>query len=158
MKRKNLGEGRRRREVEREDLEEVRHICSDHTRRQFKIRTDRTAVDRPKAEKRFKVVYNRRSRKYAVRRRVQVEVSEMDRRPTISGRFKGANWRERERWDMYGVGIDGHSDRRRLLTDYGMEGYPRRKDFPLTGYKEVRYNEARKRVGTEPVERSQEIR
>jgi NADH:ubiquinone oxidoreductase subunit C len=152
------GEGRRRRRVERGELEKTRKKCSEHTRRQLKVRTDRTAVDRPQKEKRFRVVYNRRSRKYAVRRRVEVEVSERERRPTMTGRYKGANWRERERWDMYGVGIEGHTDRRRLLTDYGMEGYPRRKDYPLSGYKEVRYNEARKRVGMDPVERSQEMR
>ena len=151
-------EGRRKRRVERSELEKTRRRCSEHTRRQFKVRTDRTAVDRPKEEKRFRVVYNLLSRKYAVRRRVEVKVSERERRPTRTGRYKGAEWRERERWDMYGVGVEGHKDRRRLLTDYGIEGHPRRKDYPLSGYKEVRYNEARKRVGREPVERSQEIR
>jgi NADH:ubiquinone oxidoreductase subunit C len=152
------GEGRRRRRVKREDLEKTRQKCSEHTRRQWKVRTDRTAVDRPHKEKRFRVVYNRRSRKHAVRRRVEVEVSERESRPTRTGRYKGANWRERERWDMFGVGIEGHTDRRRLLTDYGIEGYARRKDFPLSGYKEVRYNESRKRVSRDPVERSQEMR
>lgn len=157
-KREVVGEGRYRRKVKREELEKVRTICSEHSRRRCKVRTDRTAVDRPQKEKRFRVVYNRRSRKYAVRRRVEVEVSERDRRPSMVGRYKGANWMERERWDMYGVGIVGHPDRRRLLSDYGKEGHPMRKDYPLTGYKEVRYDEGRKRVVREPVERSQEMR
>lgn len=157
-KREAVGEGRYRRKVKREELEKVRTICSEHSRRRCKVRTDLTAVDRPQKEKRFRVVYNRRSRKYAVRRRVEVEVSERDRRPSMVGRYKGANWMERERWDMYGVGIVGHPDRRRLLSDYGKEGHPMRKDYPLTGYKEVRYDEGRKRVVREPVERSQEMR
>lgn len=156
--RESVGDGRYRRKVKREEVEKVRMVCSEHSRRQCKVRTDRTAVDRPQKEKRFRVVYNRRSRKYAFRRRVAVEVSERERRPSMVGRYKSANWRERERWDMYGVGIENHPDRRRLLSDYGKEGHPRRKDYPLTGYKEVRYDEGRKRVVREPVERTQEIR
>jgi NADH:ubiquinone oxidoreductase subunit C len=157
-KRERVGDGRYRRKTEKEEVEKVRMVCSEHSRRQCKVRTDRTAVDRPEQEKRFRVVYNRRSRKYAFRRRVQVEVSERERRPSMVWRYKSANWRERERWDMYGVGISNHPDRRRLLSDYGKEGHPRRKDYPLTGYKEVRYDEGRKRVVREPVERTQQIR
>jgi NADH:ubiquinone oxidoreductase subunit C len=153
-----LGDGRYRRKVQREELEKVRMVCSEHSRRQCKVRTDRTAVDRPQHEKRFCVVYNRRSRKHSFRRRVQVERTERERRPSMVGRFKAANWRERERWDMFGVGITGHPDRRRLLSDYGKEGHPMRKDYPLSGYKEVRYDEGRKRVLREPVERTQEMR
>ena len=157
-KRERVGDGRYSRKVKRDELEKVRTVCSEHSRRRCKVRTDRTAVDRPQKEKRFTVVYNRRSRKYALRRRVEVEVSERDRRPSMVGRYKSANWMERERWDMYGVGIVGHPDRRRLLSDYGKEGHPMRKDYPLTGYKEVRYDEGRKRVVREPVERAQEMR
>lgn len=164
--RKEVGDGRYRRQVERKDLKKRRKVCRDHTRRQFKVLTDRTAVDTPIKEKRFTVVYNRRSRKYSVRRRVKVEVGARSStnsktepaRPTVTDRFKGANWREREVWDMFGVGFEGHPDRRRILSDYGIEGHPRRKDFPLTGFKEVRYDEGRKRVVREPVERSQERR
>ena len=155
--REKVGEGRYRTKVKREEVEKVRKRCSEHSRRQCKVRTDRTAVDRPQEKKRFRVVYNRRSRKYAFRRRVEVDVSERELRPSIVGLYKAANWRERERWDMYGVGIVGHPDRRRLLSDYGKEGHPRRKDYPLSGYKEVRYDEGRKRVVREPVERTQEI-
>lgn len=157
-KREVVGEGRYSRKVERGELKKVRTVCSEHSRRRCKVRTDRTAVDRPQKEKRFRVVYNRRSRKYAIRRRVEVEVGERERRPSMVERYKGANWMERERWDMYGVGIGGHPDRRRLLSDYGKEGHPMRKDYPLSGYKEVRYDEGRKRVVREPVERSQERR
>jgi NADH:ubiquinone oxidoreductase subunit C len=157
-KRERVGDGRYRRKVEREEVKKVRMVCSEHSRRQCKVRTDRTAVDIPQQDKRFRVVYNRRSRKYAFRRIVQVEVSERERRPSMVGRYKSANWRERERWDIYGVGIAHHPDRRRLLSDYGKEGHPRRKDYPLMGYKEVRYDEGRKRVVREPVESTQEIR
>lgn len=154
--RKWRGEGRYEREVKREEREEVREVCRRHTRRQCKRRTDRTAVDRPEKEKRRRVVYNRRSRKYGVRRRVKVGLSERDRRPSSVGRYKVANWMERERWDMFGVGVTGHPDRRRLLSDYGMEGHVMRKDYPLSGYTEVRYDEGRKRVLREGVERGQE--
>lgn len=156
--RREVGEGRRRREVERKDRRKRRTIVREHTRRQFRVRTDRTAVDYPEKEKRFEVVYNRRSRKYGVRRRVKVKVSERESVPTRTGRYKGANWRERERWDRRGVGVEGHPDRRRRRSDYGTEGHPRRKDYPRTGYQEVRYDEGRKRVRSEPVERSQEVR
>lgn len=153
-----VADGRYKRKVPREEVEKVRKVCSEHSRRKCKVRTDRTAVDTPSEEKRFRVVYNRRSRKYGFRRRVEVKVSERDRRPSMVGLYKGANWIERERWDMFGVGRAGHPDRRRLLSDYGKEGHPMRKDYPLSGYKEVRYDEGRKRVVREPVERAQEIR
>lgn len=153
-----LGKGRYGRKVSREELKKVRTVLSEHSERRFQVRTDRTAVDRPQEKKRFRVVYNRRSRKYAVRRRVSVEVSERERRPSMVGRYASANWRERERWDRFGVGVVGHPDRRRLLSDYGKEGHPMRKDYPLSGYQEVRYDEGRKRVVREPVERSQEMR
>lgn len=157
-KRQQVGDGRYSVKVDRGEREKVRTICSEHSLRRCKVRVDRTAVDRPQKEKRFRVVYNRRSIKYAIRRLVEVEVGERERRPTIVGRYKGANWMERERWDMFGVGIGGHPDRRRLLSDYGKEGHPMRKDYPLTGYKEVRYDEGRKRVVREPVERAQAAR
>lgn len=150
-----LGKGRYGREVERSERENRRITCRTHTRRQLKVRTDRTAVDRPGREKRFEVVYNRRSRKYGVRVRVKVGVSERERRPSRVGVYKAANWRERERWESYGIGVVGHPDRRRLLSDYGKEGFARRKDYPVSGFSEVRYDEGRKRVRSVPVERSQ---
>jgi NADH:ubiquinone oxidoreductase subunit C len=146
------------RKVERKDLKQTRMVCRHHTRRQFQVLTDRTCVDYPDREKRFTVRYNRRSLRYGVRLRVKVEVGERECIESVTGRYKAANWLERERWDMFGVGVTGHPDRRRLLTDYGFEGHPRRKDFPLTGYTEVRYDEGMKRVVSEVVERAQENR
>ena len=143
------------RRVKREHLEETRVWHRDHGRRQYKVRTDRTAVDRPERERRFRVVYQRRSRKYATRRRVSVEVGERETRPSVSWRYASANWMERERWESFGVPLTGHGDRRRLLSDYGKEGHMRRKDYPLSGYTEVRYDEGTKRVVSEPVQRSQ---
>jgi NADH/F420H2 dehydrogenase subunit C len=133
-------------------------VCRDHTGLQFKVLTDLTAVDYPERAQRFDVVYNRLSVRYGARRLVKVRVNELETVPTRTGRFKAANWMERERWDMFGIGVEGHPDLRRILTDYGFEGHPRRKDFPLTGYTEVRYDESAKRVVSEPVELSQEFR
>lgn len=133
-------------------------VCRDHTGLQYKSLTDVTAVDYPERAQRFEVVYNRLSVRYGVRLLVKVRVNELECVPTRTGRYKSANWMERERWDMFGVGVEGHPDLRRILTDYGFEGYPMRKDFPLTGYTEVRYDEAMKRVVSEPVELSQEFR
>ena len=149
--RKSGGVGSYSRKVKLEDVKKVRTVVSKHSRLQCKVRTDRTAVDKPSELNRFTVVYNRRSRKYGFRRLVSVERGERDERPSMVGRFKGANWMERERWEMYGVGIVGHPDRRRLLSDYGKEGNPLRKDYPLSGYKEVQYSESRKRVRELPV-------
>lgn len=133
-------------------------VCRDHTGLQFKVLTDLTAVDYPERAQRFDVVYNRLSVRYGARRLVKVRVNELETVPTRTGRFQAANWMERERWDMFGIGVEGHPDLRRILTDYGFEGHPRRKDFPLTGYTEVRYDESAKRVVSEVVELSQEFR
>jgi len=157
-KREEKGVGRYERKVERKDLKKRRKVCRDHTLRQYKVLTDRTAVDKPDREKRYEVVYNRRSVRYGVRRRVKVRVGERERVPSRTWRYKGGNWMERERWDMFGVGVEGHPDRRRILTDYGFEGHPRRKDYPLSGYTEVRYDEGKKRVVSEEVERGQKRR
>lgn len=133
-------------------------VCRDHTGLQYKILTDVTAVDYPERAQRFEVVYNRLSVRYGVRLLVKVRVNELESVPTRTGRYKSANWMERERWDMFGIGVEGHPDLRRILTDYGFEGHPMRKDFPLTGYTEVRYDEAMKRVVSETVELTQEFR
>jgi NADH:ubiquinone oxidoreductase subunit C len=146
------------RTVPQDHRHEARVVLRDHSRRQYKTRVDRTAVDYPARTPRFDVVYHRLSVRFRSRRQVTVRVDERTPLPTATGRFKSANWREREVWDRFGVGFDGHPDLRRLLTDYGFEGHPMRKDYPLTGYTEVRYDEERKRVVSEPVERSQEFR
>jgi NADH dehydrogenase (ubiquinone) Fe-S protein 3 len=150
--------GQLERRVEVKDLMPRRTVCRDHTGRQRKVLTDMTAVDYPDREKRFEVVYNRRSVRYGVRLVVKTRVNELEAVPSRTSRYKAANWRERERWDMFGIGVEGHPDLRRLLTDYGFEGSPRRKDYPLTGYTEVRYDESMKRVVSEPLELTQVFR
>jgi NADH dehydrogenase (ubiquinone) Fe-S protein 3 len=152
------GHGQLERRVEVKDLIPRRKVCRDHTGLQMKILTDVTAVDYPERAQRFEVVYNRRSVRYGVRLLVKTRVDELETVPTRTGRYKSANWMERERWDMFGIGVEGHPDLRRILTDYGFEGHPMRKDFPLTGYTEVRYDETRKRVVSEPGELTQEFR
>jgi NADH dehydrogenase (ubiquinone) Fe-S protein 3 len=142
----------------RDQLRTRRKVCRDHSGLQYKRLTDLTAVDYPEREKRFEVVYNRLSIRYGTRLLVKVRVDELERIPSRTGRYKSANWMERERWDRFGIGREGHPDLRRILTDYGFEGHPMRKDFPLTGFTEVRYDEALKRVTNEPVELSQEFR
>ncbi|KAN0100826.1 hypothetical protein V8E55_000810 [Tylopilus felleus] len=130
----------------------------DHSQGQFKSVADITAVDFPEREKRFEVVYNLLSIKHAGRIRVKTYAGEADPIPSVVSVFRGADWYEREVWDMFGVFFSGHPDLRRILTDYGFEGHPLRKDFPLTGYTEVRYDEERKRVVYEPLQLTQAFR
>ncbi|KAI0343937.1 NADH dehydrogenase [Trametopsis cervina] len=130
----------------------------DHATAQFKSVMDVTAVDFPEREKRFEVVYHLLSVKHATRVRVKTYASEVDPVPSAAGLFRGADWYEREVWDLFGVFFEGHPDLRRILTDYGFEGHPLRKDFPLTGYTEVRYDEERKRVVYEPLQLTQAFR
>jgi NADH-quinone oxidoreductase subunit C len=130
----------------------------DDPRCQFWNIVDVTAVDWPSREKRFDVVYHFLSPKRNFRVRVKVETDEVTPVPSIIDVFPGANWFERETYDLYGVLFTGHPDMRRILTDYGFEGHPLRKDFPLTGFVEVRYDDELKRVVYEPVRLSQEFR
>ena len=125
---------------------------------QFTTLIDVTAVDYPQREKRFDVVYHLLSMKENQRIRVTLSVREGEIVPSVSDVFPSANWLEREVFDMYGISFSGHPDLRRLLTDYGFEGHPLRKDFPTTGYKEVRYDEVEKRVIYEPVTLTQDYR
>jgi len=127
----------------------------DHTRRQYKVLTDMTAVDYPRREDRFDRVYSLLSTRYASRLRVKLRVDELTVVPSLVSRYKSANWSEREVWDMFGVGFGGHPDLRRILTDYGFEGHPMRKEFPTEGYTEVRYDASVKRVICVPNEMSQ---
>jgi NADH-quinone oxidoreductase subunit C len=120
--------------------------------------TDICGVDWPQRADRFDVVYHLLSPKKNLRIRVKVPVAEDQPVPSACGVYPGADWFERETWDMYGVLFTGHPDLRRLLTDYGFEGHPLRKDFPTTGFVEVRYDDAAKRVVYEPVELKQEFR
>ena len=124
----------------------------------FKQLIDITAVDYPRREKRFKIVYLLLSHENNLRIIISVHIDETVIVPSIAKIFPSANWMEREVFDMYGVSFKGHPDLRRILTDYGFEGYPLRKDFPLTGHTEVRYSEAKKKVISEPVKLDQEYR
>ncbi|HEY0330692.1 MAG TPA: NADH-quinone oxidoreductase subunit C [Rhodopseudomonas sp.] len=120
--------------------------------------TDVCGADYPSREKRFDVVYHLLSPRHVRRIRVKVETDEVTAVPSITSIFPGADWFEREAYDLYGILFDGHPDLRRLLTDYGFEGHPLRKDFPLTGFVEVRYDDQEKRVVYEPVRLAQEFR
>ncbi|MEZ5912868.1 MAG: NADH-quinone oxidoreductase subunit C [Paracoccaceae bacterium] len=124
----------------------------------FSTLVDITAVDYPDRAARFDVVYHLLSMFTNQRVRVKVAVREDDMVPSLTGVHPSANWFEREVFDMFGILFSGHPDLRRILTDYGFRGHPLRKDFPTTGYTEVRYDEAQKRVVYEPVKLVQEYR
>ena len=124
----------------------------------FEMLLDITAVDYPKRAKRFEVVYILLSLKNHLRIRVKVFINDSEIIPSISKLYKCARWYEREVWDMYGISFKGNNDLRRLLTDYGFEGHPLRKDFPLSGHIEVRYSEDKKKVINEPVKLEQNYR
>lgn len=141
-----------------EDLKLVIQYLRDHSTLLFKQLTDLTAVDYPQREKRFDLVYNLISYRYNKRMFLIVAVDELTPVPSLCSLYMGANWPEREVWDMFGIYFEGHPELRRILTDYGFEGHPLRKEFPLTGFTEVRYDESLKRVVTEPVEVAQEYR
>lgn len=124
----------------------------------FKQLIDLCGVDYPERPERFEVVYHLLSLKLNQRIRVKVAVAEGLSVPSIINLFSAANWLERETWDMYGIKFEGHPDLRRLLTDYDFEGHPLRKDFPLTGHVELRYDETQRRIVTEPVKLRQDFR
>ena len=140
------------------DIVDVVRFLRDDAKCQFVSIIDVSGADYPARAKRFDVVYHLLSPKQNLRIRVKVEASEDTLVPSITGVYPGADWFERETYDLYGVLFSGHPDLRRLLTDYGFEGHPLRKDFPLTGFVEVRYDDEAKRVIYEPVELKQEFR
>ena len=133
------------------------HLRDDHNC-SFKVLVDICGVDYPEREERFEVVYNMLSVTQNHRIRVKVTTDGEQPVPSATGVFSSAGWYERECWDLYGVFFSDHPDLRRLLTDYGFEGHPMRKDFPLTGFVEVRYDDAAKRVVYEPVSLTQDFR
>jgi len=135
----------------------VEFLKTDQTCR-FSSLVDITAVDYPERPKRFNVVYHFLSMYQNHRIRLRVAIREEDMVPSITDVHPSANWFEREVFDMYGILFSGHPDLRRILTDYGFRGFPLRKDFPTTGYTEVRYDEVQKRVVYEPVSLVQEYR
>jgi len=130
----------------------------DEANYKFVQLTDICGVDYPERSRRFDVVYHLLSLKYNIRIRIKVQADDEVPVPSVVQVYPVANWYEREVWDMYGVMFDGHPDLRRLLTDYGFQGHPQRKDFPLTGYVELRYSEEERRVVYEPVKLQQEFR
>ena len=137
---------------------DVLTFLRDDTRSQFVVLIDSCGVDWPARPLRFDVVYHLLSPRLNQRIRVKLETDEDTPVPSALAVFPAANWYEREAYDMYGILFSGHPDLRRLLTDYGFQGYPLRKDFPLTGYVEVRYDDNAKRVVYEPVKLTQEFR
>jgi NADH-quinone oxidoreductase subunit C len=144
--------------AERPAIVRVLTFLRDDPRMLFKQLVDLCGVDYPDRIERFEVVYNLLSLKLNRRIRVKVATDENQPVPSVTGVFSSANWYERETWDLFGVYFSDHPDLRRLLTDYGFEGHPLRKDFPLTGYVEVRYDADQKRVVYEPVKLKQEFR
>ena len=137
---------------------DVAKFLRDDPRCRFVNFTDATAVDYPGRENRFDVVYHFLSPILNTRVRLRAQASETTQVPSIIDVFPGADWFERECYDLYGVIFTGHPDMRRILTDYGFDGHPLRKDFPLTGFVEVRYDDQEKRVVYEPVRLNQEFR
>jgi NADH-quinone oxidoreductase subunit C len=123
----------------------------DHPDYRFEVMIDLTAVDYPEREKRFEVVYHLLSMSKNLRARVKLVTDEDTPVPTATPAYPCANWYEREAFDMYGVFFEGHPDLRRILTDYGFHGHPLRKDFPMSGYVELRYDDELKRVVYEPI-------
>jgi len=144
--------------VRREAILRVLAYLRDHAECAFSVLVDICGVDYPDREQRFEVVYNLLSIKHNRRIRLKVATDEASPVPSAVGIYSAAGWFEREAWDLYGIYFSDHPDLRRILTDYGFEGHPLRKDFPLTGYVEVRYDEDQKRVVYEKVRLKQEFR
>uniref|UniRef100_E1CBH2 NADH dehydrogenase [ubiquinone] iron-sulfur protein 3 n=1 Tax=Cycas taitungensis TaxID=54799 RepID=E1CBH2_CYCTA len=133
-------------------------FLKSHTYTRFQVLIDICGVDYPSRKRRFEVVYNLLSTRYNSRICVRTSVDEITRISSVVSLFPSAGWWEREVWDMFGVYFINHPDLRRILTDYGFEGHPLRKDFPLSGYVEVRYDDSEKRVVFEPIGMTQEFR
>ncbi len=144
--------------VEREHIEPVARLLRDDSLCRFETLIDICGVDYPERSERFEVVYHFLSMQLNQRIRVKLTTDEDMPVASIVDVFPAANWYEREAFDMYGIQFSGHPDLRRILTDYGFEGFPLRKDFPLTGHVEVRYDDLEKRVVYEPVALTQEYR
>lgn len=145
-------------DIARDRIVDVLTLLRDDAQCQFEVLIDICGVDWPARAERFDVVYHLLSPRLNQRIRLKLTTDETTPVPSTVGVFPASNWFEREAYDMYGILFSGHPDLRRLLTDYGFQGHPLRKDFPLTGYVEVRYDEAQKRVVYEPVELVQEFR
>ena len=141
-----------------EDISEVLLFLKNNTHTKFRQLVDITAVDYPEQTERFKMVYLLISHEFNYRIVLSYHINENEIIPSITQIFPSANWMEREVFDMYGIKFKDHPDLRRILTDYNFEGFPLRKDFPLTGHSEVRYSEDEKKVIYEPVKLEQNYR
>ena len=145
-------------EIDSEDLIDVVLFVKTNKDTKFRQLIDITVVDYPERSKRFKIVYLFLSHEFNQRMILSYDISENEVSASLTPIFPSANWMEREVFDMYGVSFKDHPDLRRILTDYGFEGHPLRKDFPLTGFNEVRYSEKEKKVVYEPVKLEQNYR
>jgi NADH-quinone oxidoreductase subunit C len=145
-------------EVKRTSIGRVLAFLRDDAQCKFSLLVDICGVDHPERPERFDVVYNLLSLRFNRRIRLKVKTDEDQPVASATGLFSSAGWYEREAWDLFGIYFSDHPDLRRILTDYGFEGHPLRKDFPLTGYVELRYDEEQKRVVYEPVKLKQEFR
>ena len=145
-------------DIDVEDIISTILFLKTNQKSKFKQLIDITAVDYPQREKRFKIVYLLLSHENNLRIVIYININEKEIVPSVTKIFPSANWMEREVFDMYGISFKDHPDLRRILTDYGFDGYPLRKDFPLTGHTEVRYSEEKKKVIYEPVKLEQEYR
>ena len=144
--------------VETSEIQKVLVFLRDDINCQFKLLMELCGVDYPERENRFEVVYCLLSLSRNIRLKIRVSANERIPVPSVAGVFSSAGWWEREVWDLFGIFFSGHPDLRRILSDYGFEGHPLRKDFPLTGHTEVRYNEDQKKVVSEPVKLEQNYR
>ena len=144
--------------IEDNNLIEVMIFLKTHSSTKFKQLIDITAVDYPERDKRFKMVYLLLSHEKNSRIKIEFDIKEGEILSSLTSIFPSANWMEREVFDMYGIKFKNHPDLRRILTDYGFEGHPLRKDFPTTGFLEVRYDEVEKRVVYEPTSLTQGYR
>lgn len=141
-----------------ESIEKVLQFLRDNPECEFRVLIDICGSDYPDRPERFEVIYNLLSLRQNNRVRVKISVEEDQIIPSVVKLYSAACWFEREVWDMYGIPFSGNPDLRRILTDYGFEGHPQRKDFPLTGYVELRYDNEYKRVAYEPVQLTQDFR
>ena len=145
-------------EIDKDDLIDVTLFIKTNKDTKFRQLIDITVVDYPEQSQRFKIVYLFLSHEFNQRMILSYLIGEKEVIPSLTSIFPAANWMEREVFDMYGVNFKDHPDLRRILTDYGFEGHPLRKDFPLTGFNEVRYSEKEKKVIYEPVKLEQNYR
>jgi len=158
IKSSNIKHGQLYLNIDNEDLLKVILFLKTNNETKFRQLIDITAVDYPSIDKRFKLVYLLLSHEFNERILIDFFINENELVPTLTSLFLSANWMEREVFDMYGIKFKDHPDLRRILTDYEFKGHPLRKDFPLTGYNEVRYSEDEKKVIYEPVKLEQNYR